>query len=97
MNVLTIEEIIKLLKTTNETYDYTTYAIIMTTLYTGMRQGEVLGLRWKDVDLKNEAFDIKKNLQKVNKKLEPLPPKTDQLHGFMILGILSQHSCTKLE
>ena len=34
------------------------YAVFITMLWTGMRVGEVLGLRWEDVDFENNEIDI---------------------------------------
>lgn len=41
------------------------YALILTALFTGMRQGELLGLRWEDVDLEGGVIQIRQALQRV--------------------------------
>ena len=38
--------------------------IYFVTLFTGMRQGEILGLKWDCVDLKNGCIKIKRQFQK---------------------------------
>ena len=38
------------------------------TIFTGMRQGEVLGLQWSNIDFKNGTITISKQLQKEKKK-----------------------------
>lgn len=38
---------------------------IMAALYTGMRIGEVAGLKWKDIDLKNGTLKVARTLQRV--------------------------------
>lgn len=44
---------------------------------TGMRRGEVLGLRWKDVDLNDEVINVNQTLQRVrNKGINFKSPKT---------------------
>jgi integrase len=43
---------------------------------TGMRLGELLGLRWRDVDLKAGAVSVVQNLQRVGGGLAAVPPKT---------------------
>jgi integrase len=42
----------------------------------GMRQGEILGLRWSDVDLEAGTLTIKFALQRIDKKLVRVEPKT---------------------
>ncbi|MBV7509494.1 site-specific integrase [Bacillus sp. sid0103] len=43
------------------------YPVYLTTIYTGMRRGEVLGLRWQDVDFDNLVIYIRQSLQEVKK------------------------------
>lgn len=49
---------------------------IMLLAGSGIRRGELLGLRWEDVHLEDGYIDIKRNLQYVNKRLMVNPPKT---------------------
>ncbi|MDD3889951.1 MAG: hypothetical protein PHT79_11655 [Syntrophomonadaceae bacterium] len=39
------------------------YPIILTAVFTGMRQGEILGLRWRDVDLDSDIIRVRQQLQ----------------------------------
>ena len=41
------------------------YALFYTALYTGMRRGELLGLRWCDVDLNLAVLSVVQNVGKV--------------------------------
>lgn len=50
-------------------------AYVMLLLY-GMRRGEVLGLRWCDVDFARDQFHIRQQLQRIGKILEQGPVKT---------------------
>jgi len=43
-----------------EACDDYVYPIVFTALNTGMRKGEILGLRWKDIDLKNGLILLEK-------------------------------------
>jgi integrase len=52
---------------------YPAYAMLL--LY-GMRRGEVLGLRWCDVDFTRDQVRIRQQLQRVGKTLEQGPVKT---------------------
>lgn len=45
-------------------------------IYTGMRKGEILGLRWKDCDLEEGKISIQQTLAKVRGKLTFQEPKT---------------------
>ncbi|MFL0540837.1 tyrosine-type recombinase/integrase [Bacillus safensis] len=35
------------------------YCLFYIALHTGMRQGELLGLRWKDIDFKHKRLSVK--------------------------------------
>jgi integrase len=45
---------------------------------TGLRRGEILALRWRDVDLEAGSFRVVASLQRVGADLVFLPPKTDR-------------------
>lgn len=42
--------------------DHQMYIVFSIAIWTGMRRGEVLGLRWKDIDLKNRTISISQTL-----------------------------------
>lgn len=44
----------------------------------GLRRGELLGLRWKDVDLNEKVITIRQALQRVGGELLIVPPKTQR-------------------
>ena len=45
-------------------------------LYTGMRRGEVLGLRWEDVDLSENVIHVERNVTYTNNQPIIGTPKT---------------------
>lgn len=47
--------------------DYTA-PIIACSFYAGMRQGEVLGLKWSDIDFEAKTIDIQRQIQRITKK-----------------------------
>ena len=47
-------------------------------LAVGLRQGEALGLHWKDVDLDAGTLRVRHSLQRLNGKLTLVPPKTEK-------------------
>jgi integrase len=62
---LKIEEVKRLLKTFEGTY---LSARLHIALICGMRQGESLGLRWKDVDLDKRTIEVQAQIQYVDRK-----------------------------
>lgn len=43
------------------------YPIYLTAINTGMRRGEILGLRWQDIDFENNILYVRQSLQEVKK------------------------------
>jgi len=52
------------------------YALFVVAVGTGMRLGEIFGLRWPDVDLKGRAISVRNTLIEVNGKITLAEPKT---------------------
>jgi integrase len=50
--------------------------VVVIALALGMRRGEILGLRWEDVDLEERTIRIRRALQRVNGELVMVEPKT---------------------
>ena len=85
INILSPVEIDRLVDAFEGT-DY--YALVYTALYTGMRRGELLGLRWCDVDLPLATISVTQSLQRLyggefsvrepksahSRRLIPMPP-----------------------
>lgn len=51
-------------------------ALYTVALALGLRQGELLGLRWADVDLDNGFLHVRRALQRIDGKLQLVEPKT---------------------
>lgn len=60
--VLTREEVEKLV---HEAKEEELYPIVVTTVYTGMRKGEVMALKWENVDFKERKIFIRNSLCRV--------------------------------
>lgn len=60
-------------------------ALWITALGTGLRQGELLGLRWEDVDLKVRRLRVRHTLANVGGTLTLLEPKTDRSRRTIML------------
>jgi len=62
------------------------HALYVTALATGLRQGELLGLRWGDLDLDaRKTLHVRHSLARVEGKLELLEPKTDRSRRTVVL------------
>lgn len=57
-NVLNIQQLNQLLEIAESDEPITSYAIIRTIAFTGIRRGEALALKWKNVDLTNGTITI---------------------------------------
>jgi integrase len=59
--------------------------LYVTALGTGLRQGELLALRWEDVDLETGRLDVRHTLGRVNGVLVLLEPKTSRSRRTVVL------------
>jgi integrase len=64
----------------NAVKDHPYYPIYVTAVYTGMRQGEVLGIHVKDVDLENGVIHVRQQVQWINGT------------GFVIMDVKTEKS-----
>lgn len=69
ITVWNVEEVRQFLKYAKKSGRY--YIAFLLALTTGMRQGEILGLRWKDVDFENRCVRITQTLSSDGKELLP--------------------------
>lgn len=77
MQVLAVEDVSKFLETAKNNRFYKRYySAYLLELYTGMRRGELLGIRWKDIDLKEGNIHVVQQLVKVGSKHEIRELKT---------------------
>jgi len=73
---LNIDEVKKLLQVARDTNDRN-YALYYLAIVTGMRQGELLGSQWKNVDLEKGIIKVNQNLKRLpSGKLVFGKPKT---------------------
>lgn len=57
-NFLTPEELNVFLKTSQKSNNITAYTMILLLAFTGLRQGEAFGLKWKNVDFKKKTITV---------------------------------------
>jgi integrase len=74
MKTLTPEEVARLLKVTQ---DKPYYSIIYTAVKTGLRQAELLGLRWRDLDLDLASLSVTQVLYKRKRVCQFKEPKSE--------------------
>ena len=71
----------------NMVNDYSQFnTIIKVLLFTGMRSGECLALRWKDIDYENKTIHIENTLTDVGGKHWLQPPKTATSNRYIGLS-----------
>jgi integrase len=73
IKILSKEEIAALLAAAKDTH---LYAPVLVAVATGIRRGELLGLRWSDVDLNVGRLTVNQAMQRTNGELEFKSPKT---------------------
>jgi integrase len=61
----------------DEVKDHRFYVAFLLALATGMRQGEILGLQWKDIDWQNNRLRVERTLTWVNREYSFGPPKSE--------------------
>lgn len=84
MAILSREEALALLDQIREHRDY---HLIFTAIYTGMRKGELLGLKWADVDLGLKVIRVNQQLQHfTGQGYIFTPPKTDKSRRQIPMG-----------
>ncbi|MFB5190684.1 site-specific integrase [Alicyclobacillus fastidiosus] len=57
------------------------YIAFLLAITTGMRKGEILGLRWQDIDLHQNIVSVRQTLSYTGKGSEFQPPKTDHANA----------------
>jgi integrase len=78
------------------------YAPVVTALFTGLRRGELLALRWANVDLDGKVFHVREALEETAAGIRVKEPKTRK--GFrdvtlpdLVVDILRKHRQAQLE
>ena len=63
-------------------------ALFALALSTGMRQGELLGLSWDNVDVERGIIYVKRNLQWIKKEVILQDPKTEKSRRMIFIGAM---------
>jgi integrase len=99
MHTLTAEEAQRFLKLAQGDRFEALYVLALTT---GLREGELLGLRWRYVDVERGALQVRGNVQRIEGKPVVKEPKTDSSARQVLLtkfavDALRQHRLRQLE
>lgn len=62
------------------------YAAHLLAARRGLRRGEVLGLRWRDIDFRHKTLTVRRSLVVVDGKLAVHPPKTERGRRTIVLS-----------
>jgi len=78
------------------------YPLVAVAVSCGMRQGEILGLRWADVDLERGVLRVRHALERLEKRWELVEPKSEKSRRAIklpatLLPILRAHRTTQRE
>ncbi|NGX60248.1 MAG: Tyrosine recombinase XerD [Chlamydiae bacterium] len=80
--VLSEDEITRLLSAAKESKSPYLYCIILLSLTTGARQGELLNLEWKDIDFENKLAFIRETKNGHPRSIALCDPVLEELHRF---------------
>lgn len=58
---------------------------VLLAVTTGLRRGEVLGLKWSDIDLDEPALRVRRSVGQVKGKVSIKPPKTEKSRRTVVL------------
>lgn len=97
---LSVDEVRKLLSATEGHRLHPLYVVAATT---GLRRGELLGLRWADLDLNNGTLTVEQTVQRAGGKLHLSGAKTESSESIIPLPewtwlvLLDHKECQRLE
>jgi integrase len=89
MRILDSDEIALVLANARPNYR----ALLTVAIFTGLRQGELLGLTWADVDLDREVISVRKQLDRTGARVTPKTPQAvREVELFpALVKVLRQH------
>ena len=83
MQTLTAEQLTAFLREVKESGVYEMYYI---ELATGLRRGELLGLKWEDIDLEQGVIHIRRQVARINGEIVEAPLKTKNSYRTVSIG-----------
>ena len=83
MQTLPVEQLTSFLR---EAKDSGVFALYYIDLTTGLRRGELLGLKWSDIDLEKGAPRVQRQIGRINGKIIEMPLKTKNAYRTLPLS-----------
>ena len=83
MKVLPLEKLADFFREAKETGVFELYYL---DLSTGLRRGELLGLKWSDIDFEKRTLEVKRQIQRVNGAIQETAPKTHNAYRKILLS-----------
>ena len=83
MKTLTADQLASLLREAKESGVYEMYYL---ELATGLRRGELLGLKWEDIDLANGVIHVRRQIARINGDVVEAPLKTKNSYRTLSIG-----------
>ena len=83
MQTLPVEQLTSFLR---EAKDSGVFALYYIDLTTGLRRGELLGLKWSDIDLKNGGLRVRRQIGRIDGKIMEMPLKTKNAYRTLPLS-----------
>jgi integrase len=85
---LTLTQAQALVKAAEESGDRLEAAVVLA-IVSGMRLGEILGLKWSDIDLRKKSLSVRRSLQELNGRFTYSEGKSDNARRPIALGNLA--------
>ena len=83
MKTLPVEQLTSFLREAKETGVYEMYYI---ELATGLRRGELLGLKWDDIDMTNGTIRVQRQVARIDGEIVEAPLKTKNSYRIVSIG-----------
>lgn len=83
MKTLPTEQLASFLREAKESGVYELYYI---ELATGLRRGELLGLKWEDIDLEHGSLRVRRQVSRINGEVVEAPLKTNNSYRSVSIG-----------
>ena len=83
MQTLPVEQLASFLREAKESGVFELYYV---ELATGLRRGELLGLKWEDIDLEKGNLRVKRQVARINGEVTEAPLKTKNAYRTLLLA-----------